>query len=181
MPVLIPFLSLIKAPVTLDPLTASNQLVVSMDHTTIEYSEWKQEYPDNPKRFHVGVLGSQGYTSGLHCWDIEVGDSDKWIVGVVEENVDRKRLFNMERGFWSIRLSDDVYRAGIRGQTELAVNDIPWIIRVWLDYDKGRVKFCDPHKNCTLFSYTSKFKEKVFPYFCSGTPLCPMILFPGKK
>ncbi|XP_041935233.1 E3 ubiquitin-protein ligase TRIM39-like isoform X9 [Alosa sapidissima] len=171
-----------KPPVMLDPLTASSQLIISEGCTTVTYSKQRLSVPDNPERLYVGVLGSQGYTAGLHCWDVGVGNSNKWTLGVIEENVDRKELLKMEPSgrFWSIRLSDGVYRVGVRGQPQIAVRYVP-SIRIWLDYDKGLVKFCDPHRNCTLYSYTCKFKEKVFPYFCSGDPNCPMSLFPGKS
>ncbi|XP_063073963.1 E3 ubiquitin-protein ligase TRIM39-like [Engraulis encrasicolus] len=171
-----------EPPVTLDPLTASKRLFVSQDCTTVQYTTQKLLVPDNPERFYVGVMGSQGFNSGVHCWDVGVGDSEKWTIGVVEDTVDRKKLLVMEpqARFWSIRLSDGVYRLGVRAQTEIIVKEDPWIIRVWLDYDQGRIRFCDPHRNNTLCTYSCKFKEKIFPYFCSGSTDFPLTLFPGK-
>ncbi|XP_063073787.1 zinc-binding protein A33-like [Engraulis encrasicolus] len=171
-----------EPPVTMDPLTASNWLLVSQDCTSVQYTTQKLLFPANPERFYVGVIGSQGFNSGVHCWDVGVGYSEKWTLGVVEDTVDRTKLLVMEprARFWSIHLNDGVYRLGVRAQTEISVKEDPWIIRVWLDYDKGRIRFCDPHRNKTLAAYNCKLKKKVFPYFCSGSTDFPLTLFPGK-
>lgn len=73
----------------------------------MDYPLW---VPNNPERLHVGVLGSRGYTSGLHCWDVEVGDCDKWTIGVVAENVNRMRLLKHEpkNRFCVLQLNDGV-------------------------------------------------------------------------
>lgn len=139
--------------------------------------------PDNPERLHVGVLGSRGYTSGLHCWDVVVGNCAKWTIGVVAENINRKRLLKHEpqSSYCVIQLKDGAYKAGVTKQTDIEVYGYPCVIRVWLDYDKGQVKFCDPFKNYTLQSFKRKFNVKVFPYFSSGDNSFPLCLFPGKK
>ncbi|XP_067108125.1 E3 ubiquitin-protein ligase TRIM35-like [Osmerus mordax] len=78
-------------PVTLDPNTAYRHLFLSEDLTTVRYSHRKQTLNNNSDWFddYKWVLGSEGFNSGIHSWDVEVGDSKEWDLGVVAESVQR--------------------------------------------------------------------------------------------
>ncbi|KAL7851955.1 hypothetical protein SRHO_G00177400 [Serrasalmus rhombeus] len=63
-----------------------------------------QDLPNNPERFsvHPLVLGSEGLDSGTHSWEVEVGNSDNWMIGVAKESVKRKETSQSgpENGMW---------------------------------------------------------------------------------
>ncbi|KAG1940279.1 tripartite motif-containing protein 35-like [Pimephales promelas] len=61
-------------PVTLDPNTAGPCLTLSADLTSVSYGGVYKTLPDNPERIDEFpcVLGSEGFNSGTHCWDVEL-------------------------------------------------------------------------------------------------------------
>lgn len=173
-------------PVVLDPNTASPWLALSPDLTSVKESPERLSTPDNSERFDpcVFVLGAEGYTSGKHRWDINVGDNPKWTVGVCKESVARKRKFTVStsRGVWAIGLSKGVYTAFTPERQEIAVQPRPEKIRVKLNMDKGEVSFWNGETAKHLVSFTHKFEEgeKIYPIFGPGLHSTPMILVPGK-
>ncbi|KAI4874691.1 hypothetical protein NFI96_027315, partial [Prochilodus magdalenae] len=92
------------SPVTLDPNTAHPLLILSDDLTTVRLGNERPQLPDDPERFdhqHF-VLGSKGFNSGVHCWDVEVEGSKFWAVGVISESANRKGNVDTRSGMWAI-------------------------------------------------------------------------------
>ncbi|KAI4891859.1 hypothetical protein NFI96_010937 [Prochilodus magdalenae] len=159
-----------SAPVTLDPNTAHPDLILSDDLTSLRFTPEKQQLPDNPERFDTGayVLGSEGFNSGTHCWDVEVGDSEVWFLGVMTESAQRKgRLFSRS-GVWCVWYNSGKYRARSTPQpdTLLSVAQNMQKVRVQLDWNRGELSFSDPLTNTHLHTFTHMFTERVFPLFC---------------
>ncbi|XP_058880790.1 zinc-binding protein A33-like isoform X1 [Acipenser ruthenus] len=157
-------------PVTLDPNTAHPALILSEDLTSVRYSKERQQLPDNPERFDscVNVLGSEGFTSGKHCWDVEVGNKTAWDLGVTKESNQRKGsiTLNPGKGYWSLALRDgDQYWACISPWTRLTVEKKPQKIRVQLDCDGGEVAFFDSSDMRPLYTFKHRFTDRMFPYF----------------
>ncbi|XP_020796191.2 nuclear factor 7, brain-like [Boleophthalmus pectinirostris] len=173
-------------PVVLDPNSASPWLALSPDLTSVKESPEPLPVPNNPDRFDpcVFVLGAEGYTSGKHKWEVSVGDSPKWIVGVCKESVVRKKMFTVSTtyGVWAIRLSKEKYTALTPEPTQLSVNSCPEKIRVRLNMDKREVSFYDGLAEKHLVSFTFKLEngEKMYPIFGPGLQNTPMFIFPGK-
>ncbi|KAJ8245750.1 hypothetical protein COCON_G00235180, partial [Conger conger] len=154
-------------PVMMDPNTAKATLSLSDDLTTVRHTDTAQNCPDNPERFNdcVNVLGSEGFTSGKHSWEVKVGNKPKWEVGVVKESINRKGqiTYSPGKGYWVIWLRNgDKYSAG---GTDLTLERKPQSIRVQLDYDGGEVSFFNSSDMSLIYTFKHTFTERVFPYF----------------
>uniref|UniRef100_A0A672KVC1 E3 ubiquitin-protein ligase TRIM39-like n=2 Tax=Sinocyclocheilus grahami TaxID=75366 RepID=A0A672KVC1_SINGR len=151
-----------NAPVILDPNTAFSHLVLSDDLTSVRFSEKNQVLPDNPERFdsYPCVLGSEGFNSGTHCWDVEVKKIQYWCLGVTTASNQRKRDVFFNTDVWSVQYGWPE-RFGFPVKQDLER------VRVYLDYDRGRVSFSDPVANTHLHTFTTTFTHTVFPFFCT--------------
>uniref|UniRef100_A0A8C9RAZ6 Nuclear factor 7, brain-like n=1 Tax=Scleropages formosus TaxID=113540 RepID=A0A8C9RAZ6_SCLFO len=157
-------------PVTLDPNTANPWLSMSDDLTCVRFTGVKQQLPDNTERFsqYLIVLGSEGFTSGQHSWEVEVGNKTDWIVGVITESINRKGeiIYSPEKGLWVLLLKNgDQYKAYTAPPTLLMLKSKPQRIWVQVDYDRGEVSFFSSTDMSHIYTFKDTFTEKLFPFF----------------
>ncbi|XP_030233272.1 nuclear factor 7, brain-like [Gadus morhua] len=158
------------SPVILDPNTAADCLSLSDDLTSVRRSDVNHKAPNNPERFtwYSNVLDSEGFSSGEHCWEVEVGDHLHWLIGVAKESVDRRGEYTAspDNGIWCLFYTSEKYTQGT-GET-LTLKRTPERIRVQLDYDGGEVSFYDPEDMTLIYTYQHTFTDNIFPYFSLG-------------
>uniref|UniRef100_A0A8K9XDQ5 Uncharacterized protein n=1 Tax=Oncorhynchus mykiss TaxID=8022 RepID=A0A8K9XDQ5_ONCMY len=171
-------------PVTLDPNTSHPHLILSDDLTSVRYSDEEQQLPDNPERFdeEETVLGFEGFNSGTHSWDIDVGENMYWYLGVITESVQRKGDSGYWDGSWGVLFysGDYITHDPNKPFTPLTVRQNPQRIRVQLDWEGRKLSFSDPVNNTHLHTFTHTFTERVLPFICTGFCPLPHRVLPGK-
>ncbi|XP_018541932.1 nuclear factor 7, brain-like [Lates calcarifer] len=167
-------------PVILDPNTADPELIVSEDLTSVRSGERKQ-LPKNPERakFSCSVLGSEGFNSGTHRWDVEVGLNKDWELGMLGEYVQTNG--RLQSGLWRILFSNGKLTAFSTSGSE---KDLPLKkqlqrIRVHLDFDRGKLSFSDFDTNTLIHTFTHTFSDTLFPYIYTENRL-PLKIIPVK-
>ncbi|XP_029111926.1 pyrin-like [Scleropages formosus] len=161
--------------VTLDPVTANPWLILSKDKKQVRHGDTKQNLPDNPQRFSpvVSVLGKQGFSSGRNYWEVQVGDKNKWTLGVARESINRKGKIKLSpnNGYWTIWLRNkNEYKALAESSVFLNLSVKPQKVGMYVDYEEGQVSFYNVEARSHIYTFTGyRFTEKLCPYFSLGT------------
>ncbi|XP_058875432.1 E3 ubiquitin-protein ligase TRIM39-like isoform X2 [Acipenser ruthenus] len=173
--------------VTLDPDTASRWLILSEEGKQVRHGGTQQALPDNPKRFdqYADVLGRQGFTSGRHYWQVEVGEKTAWELGVARDSINRKGEITAspKDGLWIMWLRDGEYKAHADPSITLSLSVKPRKVGVYLDYEEGQLSFYNVETRSHIYTFTDTFTEKLYPFFNPGNNkdgknAAPLIILP---
>ncbi|XP_062904117.1 zinc-binding protein A33-like [Mobula hypostoma] len=162
-----------RVSVTLDVETVNPRLEVSEDRKSVRRTGTRRKLPDTGKRFTYWpcVLGSEGFTSGRHYWEVEVTGNRWWDLGVAAESVKRKGSVTPSpgTGFWIIGWDDDEMKVLTSPDSRLPAGPIPGRVGVYLSYQSGTVSFYNAETKFHLHTFTrNKFTEKLYPLFAIG-------------
>lgn len=160
--------------VTLNPLTAYPLLLISEDLKTVTYDRLYYNLMTDPLGFDTVpcVLGSEGFTAGRHCWEVEIAteEDEGWALGIAKESVRRKGniAFDEGEGIWALqpKSSSQLWKAK------------PVRIHVILHYEEGQLEFFDASSKELITAFRAMWLdgEKVFPFFMLGTHYASMRL-----
>ncbi|ROL41121.1 Nuclear factor 7, ovary [Anabarilius grahami] len=172
----------VRIPVILDPNTAHPCLHLSDDLSDVRFGQWSRQtmgYMEK-REGYTSVLGSEGFSSGTHRWDVEVGDNTTWALGVISESAIKTRDDPPSSGLLRIGFHNETYGQGLSGEflTPLTVKQKVQRVRVQLDWDGGKLSFFDPLSDTHLHTFKNTFSEKVFPYFCNVCPTQALRILP---
>ncbi|XP_077350027.1 E3 ubiquitin-protein ligase TRIM39-like [Lithobates pipiens] len=150
----------------LDVSTAGNTLRISDDRKTLSFSSSHQNLPETPERFWCSqVLSSQSFSSGRHCWEVNVRGSNWWRIGMCYPSIDRRGVQSVigynDKSWCLERYGGNSYSV-IHGSKEVPIpgNVYSNRIRIDLNYGAGRISFyelCDPIR--FLITITTTFTE----------------------
>ncbi|KAM9316330.1 E3 ubiquitin-protein ligase TRIM21-like [Gastrophryne carolinensis] len=155
----------VPADISLDANTAGNNLYISESRKTASWSDIYLNHPETPERFPCAqVLSSQSFSSGRHYWEVDVGGSDLWMVGMCYPSIDRKggqSVIGYNNKSWALyRNKEQQSVRHDRKKSPLAASISCNRVRIYLDYDVGQIhvyNLCDPIRH--LHTFTSRFTE----------------------
>ncbi|XP_075061040.1 E3 ubiquitin/ISG15 ligase TRIM25-like [Mixophyes fleayi] len=151
--------------ILLDVNTAANNIHISGDKKTASRSDLNQDYPVRGERFQYNqVLSTGSFSSGRHCWEVEIKESMRWRVGMCYPSIDRggdQSYIGDNNKSWCLCRNNNQY--SVRHNSEeirLPDNIACDAVRIYLDYEAGQLSFyslCDPIRH--LHTVTATFTE----------------------
>nr|XP_048690762.1 butyrophilin subfamily 1 member A1-like isoform X1 [Caretta caretta] len=156
--------------ITLDADTAHPNLSIAPNKKSLKHEAQPQKVPANAERFDstVCVLGSEGFFSGKHYWEVEVVSSTDWDLGVARTSIQRKGKLSLspKEGFWALGLSGRDYWAKTDPWTRVMVQKKPQKIGVYLSHQDRQVTFLNVTDMSVLFTFNDcSFSGEVYPFF----------------
>ncbi|XP_040197928.1 E3 ubiquitin/ISG15 ligase TRIM25-like [Rana temporaria] len=161
------------ADILLDGITANKYLQISDDRKTVYWQYIEHCHPETPEKFqdYYQVMSSQSFSSGRHYWEVDVGGSESWRVGMCYPSIERRgnqSLIGENNKSCGLDWDGDQYSVIHNGDeiclpTNLSSNRV----RIYLDYEAGRISFydlCDPIRH--LHTFTTTFTESLHAGLC---------------
>nr|XP_055040908.1 butyrophilin subfamily 3 member A3-like [Misgurnus anguillicaudatus] len=155
--------------VTLDLDTANPDLLIAENKRRMRCGFERKDVPNYHQRFDGWwcAVGTEGFSSGRHYWQVDVGEMD-WRIGVTKESALRKgfKSLNTDTGYLTLRLERGTELKALTVPfTSLPADSIPRKIGIHLDFDEGQLSFYDVERRSHIYTYNESFDGKLFPLF----------------
>uniref|UniRef100_A0A670Z5R8 Uncharacterized protein n=1 Tax=Pseudonaja textilis TaxID=8673 RepID=A0A670Z5R8_PSETE len=169
----------IQVYITLNGSTAHPQLWCQ--GSSVTWANRFQDCPDVPERFdqELCVLGSEGFTTGWHWWEVSVQGpynfpvqgEVSWAIGVAKESIPRKGSFKLSSqvGIWAV--GNNVWGQMIAFEPyRVTLQSSPRRLWVRLDCEAKEVQILDAVTGASLYTFKKGpfFGEMFRPFFYLG-------------
>ncbi|XP_068428647.1 E3 ubiquitin-protein ligase TRIM35-like [Clinocottus analis] len=163
-------------PVILNPNTAHPKLQLSEGLTS---AKCRHDPASKAIVGHCSALGSEGFTSGRHSWDVEVGRNKMWALGVIMAP-DAHKMGDVVSGLWMLRFNKGTFSVFSPSHplSVLPLREQPRRVRVQLDCDIGTLSFLDLDTDALIYTFKQAFADKLFPYVNTRDTLQPLKMLP---
>ncbi|XP_037244490.1 butyrophilin subfamily 1 member A1-like isoform X10 [Falco rusticolus] len=150
--------------------TAHPYLSIAGDKKSFTYQSQVQKVTLHEGSFDssVCVLGSEGFSSGKHYWEVDVGKCSDWDLGVARKSAPRKGRITLspKEGFWALGLSVKFCWARTDPWTQLEVQENPRKVGVFLNCEEKTLTFFNVTNMSVMFTFQDcAFSEAVYPFF----------------
>ncbi|XP_064186906.1 E3 ubiquitin-protein ligase TRIM39-like [Anguilla rostrata] len=157
--------------ITFDDSRTHEHLRISGDKTMVQYGV--SLYPNKrqkrkQKETVANVLASQSFTEGSHYWEVNVRNTGRWTVGVVDQGWLKKgfqQALGQDRLSWALQMDGDSLAALHNDDTIMIRESVIERLGVFLDFKKGRLQFFNVLSGTVLHTFASKFKNPLSPAF----------------
>ncbi|XP_053563442.1 E3 ubiquitin-protein ligase RNF135 isoform X2 [Bombina bombina] len=124
-----------------DEETISCRLSYSRDLKTVTVSD-NNQYPKQPRRFtNCQALGSQGFSTGFHYWEISTKESNVGAVGVASSEISQGDQLGRNNLSWCIEWNSDRFVAWHNKDNIKIRQPKPDVVGVLLDGDERLLSF----------------------------------------
>ncbi|XP_026576211.1 zinc-binding protein A33-like [Pseudonaja textilis] len=154
----------VPASITLESYSAYPSLVFVEENTGIKFSRQRRSVGSFtstpiPNLYTPYAVGQKGNSTGRFYWEIQVGDSPDWIVGMAQKFEKRKNWLNFlpKEGVWAIRLKAGNYQALSDPRTPLTVCGKMEKVGVYLDFEGGQLSFYNSSSMSHLYTFQACF------------------------
>ncbi|XP_056111524.1 tripartite motif-containing protein 14 [Rhinichthys klamathensis goyatoka] len=152
--------------VAIDKLTCHKQIKVTSEGRGLSLSTEEGCVPNDPLRFDqlFCAMGSVGFKSGQHYWEVDVHCCPSWAVGVAYGSLQRRgrdkaAKLGRNRCSWSLEFQDGHLMAWHNDRhvalPVTAARAAPNRVGVFVKYHKGRVVFYDAETMRTLQEFSA--------------------------
>nr|XP_054497474.1 probable E3 ubiquitin-protein ligase MID2 isoform X1 [Agelaius phoeniceus] len=182
-------------PFKLDPKMAHKKLKISNDGLQMEKDESSLKKSHTPERFSgtgcYGVAGNIFIDSGCHYWEVVVGSSTWYAIGVAYKSAPKNEWIGKNSSSWVFSRCNNNFVVR-HNNKEMLVEVHPQMKRlgVLLDYDNNALSFYDPANSLHLHTFEVSFILPVCPTFTiwnkslmilSGLPAPDFIDYPEQQ